>query len=246
MHSDVRLTVGPGGVRGMRVHEMVECAPVAWRRTPDAVYMVGTAASPVGRDDLTVSVRVLAGASLTLRSAAASVLWSGAGTRQQIRVTVEEGAELVWSPEAMIATAGCAHRQLVSVELHPTARLRWRELVVLGRHGEAPGDVESRLRVTVAGTPVLHHVVAAGSGLAAWNGPAVLGSTKVLGQLVLAGPGMTAVCPDAGGHCQWGAPATWSVTPLAGSGALVTVAAGGLGAAESALDLATRLIDRTP
>lgn len=243
LRSDVRLTVGPADTgRGVRIHEMTETAPLAWRRTPDAVYMVGTAASPVGSDDVTVSLRVLADASITLRSAAASVLWSGAGTRQGVRVTVEAGAELIWSPEPLIATTGCNHRQAVSVELHPTSRLHWRELIVLGRHGETPGDLESALRVTVAGTPLLHHVVAVGSGHPGWDGPAVLGSTKVLGQLVVAGPGMESTAAHAGtlGHGAPGTTAIWSVSPLAGPGVLATVSATGVGVAEAALAEATR------
>lgn len=244
LHSDVRLTVGPGGDGAVRVHEMTESAPIAWRPTPEGVYMVGTAASPVGYDDVTISVRVLAGASLTLRSAAASVLWSGAGTRQRVRVRLEPGAELVWSPEPLIATAGCAHRQQVSVDLDPTSRLCWRELLVLGRHGETPGGVESLLRVTVAGTPLLHHVVAVGSADPGWDGPAVLGATKVLGQLVVAGAGLDP--PLGRGASGQGDPsgtaASWSLSPLPGPGVLATVAAGGVAAAESALAEAARRI----
>lgn len=227
---------------------MTQSAPVAWRRTPEAIYMVGTAASPVGCDDVTVSVRVLAGASLTLRSAAAMVLWSGAGTRQTVRVTVGAGAEMVWWPEPLIATAGCAHRQEVSVDLHPTGRLRWRELLVLGRQGEPPGDLESVLRITVGGTPLLHHGLGVGSGHPGWHGPAVLGTTKVLGQLVVAGPGMDVTSTDAGTVAHRGRPgpaAACSVSPLPGPGALATVSATGLGAAEAALaEAAGRLDDQ--
>lgn len=246
LHSYVRLTVGPDEGHGVQVHEMTGRAPIAWRRTPDAVYMVGTAASPVGHDDVTVSVRVLAGGSLTLRSAAASVLWSGTDTRQRVDVTVEAEAELVWAPEPLIATAGCSHRQSVCVELHPTSRLRWRDLLVLGRHGERPGRIESLLRVTVAGAPLLHHVVEAGGVHAGCDGPAVLGSTRVLGQLVVAGAGVQSASSNAGTIGQSGQPdtaATWSVSPLSGPGVLATVTAGGMSAAESALAEAARLIE---
>ena len=241
MRSDVRLTVGPaapGERDGLRVHEMTESAPVAWRRTPEAVYMVGTAASPVGSDDVTVSVRVLAGASLTLRSAAASVLWSGAGTRHRVQVTVEAGAELVWCPEPLIATAGCVHGQSVSIDLDSTSRLSWREVLVLGRHGETAGTVESLLRITVGGTALLHHEVGVGSGHPGWDGPGVLGATKVLGQLVLAGPGTEGASAAAGmlGHADRpGTAAAWSVSPLPGPGVLATASAAGVAAAEAAL-----------
>lgn len=241
MRSDVRLTVGPGGRHGLRVHEMTESAPVAWRPTSDGMYMVGTAASPVGCDDVTVAVRVMAGASLTVRSAAASILWSGAGTHLELRVTVEAGAELVWWPEPLIATAGCAHRQTATVDLHPTSRLRWRELLVLGRQRETPGDLESVLRVTVGGAALLHHAVAVGDRHPGWDGPAVLGSAKVLGQLVVAGPGRDATSADAGSlddRRRPGGSATWGLSPLPGPGALATVSAASVGAAEAALMVA--------
>ena len=233
----------------MRVLEMTESAPLAWRRTPDSIYMVGTAASPVGRDDVTISVRVLAGASLTVRSAAASVLWSGVSTEQELRVTVEPEADLVWWPEPVIATAECAHRQRAWVDLHPTSRLRWRELLVLGRQGESPGALESVLRITVDGIPLLHHGLTVASGRPGWDGPAVLGETKVFGQLVVAGPGIGAISPDAGlvaDRCDPHGAAAWSLSPLSGAGALVTVLAGSVGAAEAALaDASKRLGEMT-
>lgn len=119
------------------------------------------------------------------------------------------------------------------IELDPTSRLRWRELIVLGRHQEIPGVVESSLRITVGGQPLLHHVVGLGPGHPGWDGPAVLGGTKVLGQLVVAGPGLESIAADAGTGSS--PKAVWSVSPLYGPGALVTIAASGVGAAETAL-----------
>lgn len=235
MRSDVRLTVGPGPAGAGTVHEMKGGAPIAWRRTPDAVYMVGTAASPVGTDDVAISVRVLPGASLTLRSVAASIAWAGGGTRQVVRVTVEEGAELRWRPEPLIATAGCTHLQDVSVDLHPSAKLRWRDLLVLGREAERPGALESRLRIVVGGAPLLYHTVALGDGHPGWDGPAVLGSAKVLGQLAVAGAGADETDPAAATLGDGPGCAAWSVTPLPGPGCLATVVASRLAAAQAAM-----------
>lgn len=248
VRSDVRLTVGPGGRGGgLRLHEMKGAAPLAWRLTPDAVYMVGTAASPVGLDHVTVTVRVLAGASVTVRSVAASVIWSGTGSRLDLRATVEAGAELAWSPEPLIATAGCAHRQQVSIDVHPSSRLTWREIILLGRQGERPGGLNSSLRITVGGAPLFHQKLSVGVGQPGWDSAAVVGRSKVLGQLVVAAAGIEAISPAAGTTDRGSPPGTktaaaWSVSPLSGPGAVATVRADGMAAAEAAMTTAETVL----
>ncbi len=236
MRADVRLTVGPGPGSATRIEEMVGEVPIAWRPAAGAVYMVGTAAAPVGRDRVAVTLRVRSGARLVVRSSAASVVWAGTGSRQTVRVAVEERAELVWCPEPLIATAGCHHRQEAVVEVAPGGRLSWREVTVLGRAGEDPGRLESSLRVTVGGAPVLHHALGVGTGHPGWDGPAVVGPARVVAQLVVAGAGTRDVAPAAGPG--------WSVTPLPGPAALATVTAGSVGAAESALAEASDHLSR--
>ncbi len=236
MRADVRLTVGPGPGSTTRIEEMVGEVPVAWRPAADAVYMVGTAASPVGRDRVAMTLRVRTGARLVVRSSAASVVWAGSGSRQTVRVTVEERAELDWCPEPLIATAGCDHRQEVVVDVAPAGRLSWRDVTVLGRAGERPGRLVSSLRVTVGGAPVLHHVLGFGTGHPGWDGPAVVGPARVVAQLVVAGAGTGDIAPAAGPG--------WSVTPLAGPAALATVTANSVGAAEAALAEASGRLSR--
>lgn len=232
LRADVRLTVGPGPGRRPRIEEMVAPAPITWRQAPDALYMVGTAASPVSSDDVTVTVTVRAGARLSVRSTAATVVWTGAGSRHRIRLAVEEGAELDWCPEPLIVTAGADHLQDVSVVMAAGARLRWRDVTVLGRTGEAPGRLESRLRLTVAGRPVLHHALGVGAAHPGWDGPAVVGPARVVAQEVVAG--------DGAGDAAAAAGPGWSVTPLAGPGALATAVGAAVGSATAALAEARR------
>ena len=47
------------------------------RRTPDAVYLVGGAAGPIGGDSLELRIDVRAGAALRVRTAAAAVALPG-------------------------------------------------------------------------------------------------------------------------------------------------------------------------
>jgi len=160
-----------------------DASPVAWRPTPGAVYLVGSAATPVGDDSVEIAVTAEPGACLVVRSAAATVAWRSRGTNQRIRAQVAEDASLDWWLEPMIATAGCHHRQHVTVDLHGTARLRWTEEVVLGRHGEEPGALDLRLDVDLDGLPVLRHQMSVHPG-EAWNGPAVLGAYRHVGIVV--------------------------------------------------------------
>jgi urease accessory protein len=48
-------------------------APLILRRTPEAVYLVGGAAGPLGGDVLELQIEVREGATLRLRTAAAAV-----------------------------------------------------------------------------------------------------------------------------------------------------------------------------
>ena len=195
-----------------RVERMAAEAPVCWRPTPDGIFLVGTSAFPVGEDDVTISVTVRPGATATVRSNAATVAWSGSGTRCTVEATVAAGATLDWRLEPLITTAGCHHHQIARVGLARGARLRWSETLLLGRHGEGSGRLRSDLFVTVEGRALLAHSLTIGGHALGWDGPAVLGSARAVGLELRAGPGAAAVTPAAGPG--------WSVSPLDGPGAL--------------------------
>jgi urease accessory protein len=162
-----------------QIRRVVSAPPVTFRRARDAVYLVGTAAGPLADDDLAVRVEVCDGGSLKVRSAAATVVYAGVGSRQRFDILVGRCATLDWHPEPVIATAGCRHLQDVRINLAPDARLDWTEEVVLGRHGEQPGQIELRLHVDLAGRPLLRHQLAVGAP--GWDGPAVLGGQRATG-----------------------------------------------------------------
>ena len=169
------------------------CAPIHLRRTPDAVYLVGGAAGPLGGDDLLLEIDVGAGATLVVRSAAASVALPGPGISSvTVYAHVAAGGCLHWLPEPVIAGARCNHRLINRVTLEPGARLLWRDELVLGRSGERPGDIRSRIDVTFGGRPLLRNELWVGPGMPAWDGPAIAGAAGAVGSLLMVSPKLAA------------------------------------------------------
>jgi urease accessory protein len=84
-----------------------------------------------------------------------------------------------------------------TVELAETARLVWREELVLGRSGEAPGRVRTGLRVRRAGRALLSQDLAAGPDADGWAGAAVFGGNRTVGSVLVVDPRWTPTPPDA-------------------------------------------------
>ena len=239
MRATAQLTAAPPTEPGgpCRLLRLRDAAPVAWRPTPDAVYLVGTAASPVGDDQVEIDIRVEPGAGLNLRTTAATVAWRASGTGQNITALVADGASLSWHPEPFIATAGCHHRQRTRLAIEGTGRVGWHEELILGRHGEGPGRLDLRLDVDIDGWPLLRHQLELGPGISGWNGPAVIGDRRCVGLSFIAGAGL-AHRPAGAGHEAW---ASWAVLPLDGPGTLTVAVADDLPALHRALAAASAL-----
>ena len=178
--------------RGRQITRMRSQPPIALRDTPDGVYIVGAAAGPLGGDDLTIEVEVADGASLTLRSSAASVVLPGPKpSRVTIHASVGPGACLRFAPEATVLAQGCLHRVESVVSLYADARLEWWEELVLGRYGESPGSATTMLRVDLDGEPLLRHELALGPDHPSSASAAVLPkNARAVGSVVLVGPGL--------------------------------------------------------
>lgn len=237
---------GPG--RPSRLTRRLDGAPLAWRSTPDAVYLVGRAATPVGDDAVEIDVMVEAGATLVVRSAAATVAWSGRGTEQAVTATIADRGMLDWRLQPLVATAGCRHRQHVSVRLEGTGALSWTEEVLLGRCGEGPGQLDLRLDVDLDGQALLRHQLTVGPDAAGWAGPAVLGDHRAVGLVLRAGrprapsepyPREAGLASALEGHHGEG----WAVLHLDGPAVLVTAAAADLPTLRRAMQEAAEQID---
>lgn len=204
-----------------RVVELAARPP--WSLRPDGagtVWLVGSAAGPLGGDDLVLRVEVGAGARVAVRSVAAQVVLpgiSGAPARVRIEAEVAAGGHLDWCPEPTVVAAGAELHQTSVVVLADGATLRWREGLVLGRHGEEPGLVTSRLDVDLAGRPLLRH-----GFTSAVDGPAGRAGARAIVSELRAGGGAGDVALRPG-SCRGDEVV---VLPLDGDGALTMVAAG--------------------
>ncbi|MEW1912854.1 urease accessory protein UreD [Kitasatospora sp. NPDC085895] len=200
-----RITAAPDGRGGTALPVLAGAGPLALRRTRGApgtahVCVIGSMAAPLGGDRLALHAEVRPGAALTVTSAAATVSLPGRGgapARYDLHLTVGEDAELDWCPEPVIAAAGSHLLLTTVVRLAPGARLRLREEQVLGRlhdhtRGAPPGRITARLTVHLAGPAqadriLLDQQTDLGPGAPGWDGPAVLGPHRTVGQLLTVG-----------------------------------------------------------
>ncbi|MFD7663614.1 urease accessory protein UreD [Streptomyces sp. NPDC059788] len=183
-----------GGATGLPVLDGE--GPLALRRvrshgTQARVCVVGAMSAPLGGDRLRIEATAEDGAGLCVTAAAATVALPGrtAGhATYDVELTVGEGARLEWLPEPLISAEGSDLRMTTTVHLAPTARLVLREEQVLGRSGERPGRLHSRLTVHRAGRTLLDQETAYGPGTPGWDTAAVLGGNRATGQLLVVDP----------------------------------------------------------
>jgi urease accessory protein len=230
---------------GCRLAVVRDAPPVAFRATPEAVYLVGTAASPVGDDKVVIDVEVEAGAALMVRSAASMIAWASAGSSLEVNVSVGPGGYLDWHLQPMIASAGCSFSQRVTVKLADGAALRWTEEIVLGRHAEQPGRLSLRLDVDIDDNPLLRHQLELGPGVPGWDGPAVLGPNRAVGLAFLTTTGAAHGGP-ATPSLGTGTGKGWAVMALEGPGILISAVGPDLARLRLGLDEALSRCLATP
>ncbi|MGV9455951.1 urease accessory protein UreD [Streptomyces sp. NPDC003635] len=224
-----RIGARADGRGGTALPVLESDGPLALRRTRATgsearVMLVGAMSGPLGGDRFAVEADVADGARLYVGSAAATIALPGQAkgeARYDVRLTVADGGELHWLPEQLISAGGSDLHVTTHVDLGAAARLVLREEQVLGRVGEEPGRLTSRLTLRVAGRVVLDQELSCGPGApGGWDGPAGLAGHRAIGQLVVARPEfgkepVTARCLTE----------TAALVPLAGPAALVTAVA---------------------
>ena len=228
-----RMTAVPDGRGGTALPVLDGDGPIALRRTRAAapwaqVTVVGAMSAPLGGDRLAIGAEVRPGARLRVGSAAATVSLPGRdGDRAtyDTSLAVDADGVLHWLPEPLVAAAGSDLAVTTGVRLAEGARLVLRETLVLGRTGEPPGHLTSRLTVEGPRGPLLDQELGLGPGEPGWDGPAVLGGHRAVGQLLVVDPRFarepaTALLLTAGPH-----EGRAVVAPLAGPAALVTAVA---------------------
>ncbi|WP_026178880.1 urease accessory protein UreD [Streptomyces hokutonensis] len=233
VRATARIVAREDGRGGTALPVLEGDGPLALRRTRATgsearVMLVGAMSGPLGGDHFAVEADVESGARLRVGSAAATIALPGQAkgeSRYDVRIDVADGGELHWLPEQLISVCGSDLRVTTRIDLAGSARLVLREEQVLGRVGEEPGRLTSRLTLRIAGRTVLDQELACGPGApGGWDGPAVLAGHRAVGQLVVVRPEFTREPPAARmlGECA-------ALAPLGGPAVLVTaVAADGL------------------
>ncbi|MEV6316974.1 urease accessory protein UreD [Streptomyces sp. NPDC051776] len=228
-----RITAAADGRGGTALPVLDSEAPLALRRVraqrgEAAVCVIGAMSAPLGGDRLRIDATVEPGAALRVTAAAATVALPGrdpASASYDVGLTVGEEAVLRWLPEPLISARGSDLRMTTRVELAPSARLVLREEQVLGRTGEVPGRLATRITVRRDGRPLLDQETAYGPGVPGWDGPAVLGDHRAVGQLLIVAPEFEDRPREArvlGGGAETGEAV---LAPLAGPAVLATAVA---------------------
>ncbi|MFG2530387.1 urease accessory protein UreD [Streptomyces sp. NPDC048516] len=155
------------------------------------VGIIGAMSAPLGGDRLTLDITAEDQAELEVTTAAATLALRGPTTEAatyDVRLTAGEHARMRWLPQPLISAAGSNLRQTCTVELAATSRFVLREEQLLGRAGEEPGHLVSRILVHRAGRPLLDQRTTYGSPEPGWDGPAVLNGHRAVGQLLVVDP----------------------------------------------------------
>ncbi len=139
--ASIVAVAGPDGVTRLPV--LASQVPLVLRRTPDAVYVIGGAAGPIGGDELSLRISVAergvpAGADRGGVDRAARAR-TGSSRCCGFLCLVGAGAHLEYLPEPVVVTTGARHATVVSVSLDEGASLLLRDELLLGRHGEDGG-----------------------------------------------------------------------------------------------------------
>ncbi|MGK5630934.1 urease accessory protein UreD [Streptomyces sp. URMC 123] len=193
-----------------------------------AVCLVGAMSAPLGGDRLRIETRVGAGAALRVTSAAATLALpgrTGAAAHYDVALEAADGARLGWLPEPLICAGGSELRATTRVAAAPGARVLLREEQILGRSGERPGRLATRLTLCLGGRTLLDQESGYGPGAPGWDGPAVLGAHRAVGQLLVVDPDFDGAPPPVRFAGDGGAGGEGVLVPLAGPAALATAVA---------------------
>ncbi len=218
MKAHARLVAGCEGgrtvLRELRSMAPLTLLPKRGTGSTAIVHLVNSATSPLGGDELTLTIHVGPGASLRLSGVAATIALPGLhgeGSTSLVDVSVAEGGSLEYLPEPTVVTARARHTAMLRASLAADAYLHTREVLVLGRAGERPGSLVTTQDVTRGDVPVLRQTLEIGDSTLDSSLAHLAGRRVLATDLVVGGP----VLPAASG--DW-----WSRTPLAAGGTLTT------------------------
>jgi len=149
------------------------------------VLVVGSAAGPVGGDELDLRLEVAPGARVSIGTVAATIVWpgpDGQGSTASLTIDVGAGAHVDWHPCPTISVAGSDHHMSTIVHLGRGASCRVVEELALGRGEEAGGRLDAIVRIERDGAPVVHHRERFGPGKPGWGSTTAVGDARFVHQ----------------------------------------------------------------
>ncbi len=189
------------------------------------LWIVSSAATPVGDDDITFDLTVGEGVTAVVRTVAATVVYAarGDGTRLTTRLHIGSGASLVWQPEPVIVTARARHRSRLEADVASGGTLVADELVSFGRSNEDAGRFASMTDLRRDGATI--SLTSFDTATPGWSGPGGTAGAKVVGTRVVVdacGHDTSWANDDGNGNGVGRVDATTAVLRPAGGGTLIT------------------------
>jgi urease accessory protein len=233
MRAAAHVVAETDGAGGTRLVTMRSESPLLMRRTgASEIHLVAGAAGPLGGDQLTLEIEVGMGATLCVRSVAATIARAGPGcspSRTTVSARVAVGGRLAWLCEPLVAAGGCHHVNVSTMDVAAGGCLVWREELVCGRHDEQPGDARTRTALRLDDVVVYDHQLAVGPQAPGWAGAAVLAGARAVGSMLVVDPRAEPVAPTVLGP-------TAVIFPLAGTASVTTATGADLREVRAHLD----------
>lgn len=184
----VAVEADPGGIRArVRLREgLLRPGLLSCDHRGAKVALTAIGALLLTGDEVRLDVAVGPGAWMEIVEPAGTVAYDMRGGRAswEVRVRLERDARLCWQGQPFVVAEGARVRRDTRVTMAAGSVCCLRETLVLGRAGEGPGQLDSRLRATWAGRPLLAEDVCLGPSSAV---PGLLGDDRVLDTIYLLG-----------------------------------------------------------
>jgi urease accessory protein UreH len=154
------------------------------------LLLVGSAASLLEGDDLTIDIHVSGSVPVIVKSVAAQLAHpcpNGGSTKQAIRLRSTQGARVYWAVEPLIIAAGAEHNNEFLVDIDSQSFCVIHDTMLLGRSAERPqaAIVGTHMFISQACVPLLEDGLDTKSPGA--HGPAGLHGMRFVSTVIAAG-----------------------------------------------------------
>ena len=160
------------------------------RRDGLELLLVGSAASLLEGDDLTIDIHASGRVPVIVKSVAAQLAHpcpNGGSTRQVVRLRITDGARVHWAVEPLIIAGGAEHHNEFHVEMDSGSACVIHDTMLLGRSAEVPraAVVRTHLSIRQGCVPLLEDGIDVRSPGA--HGPSGLHGRRFVSTVIAAG-----------------------------------------------------------